>query len=68
MTLDDLKEAMPDIATKLGAMMVQEGIGTFQAMGLTLDDAEPSVSMTIQPKDGSAAVKITLTIEAPLGA
>jgi hypothetical protein len=65
MDLQQLAEAMPGTATKLGELMVKDGLGMFQQMGLTLDDATPSVAMTFTPKDGGEPLRVTLSIEKP---
>jgi hypothetical protein len=64
MDLQKLAEAMPNIATKLGEMMVKDGLGAFQKLGLTLDDASPSVAMSFTTKDGDR-LRVSLAIEKP---
>ncbi|RKK02399.1 hypothetical protein EBE87_26815 [Pseudoroseomonas wenyumeiae] len=64
MDLQKLAEAMPGIATKLGELMVKDGLGMFQQLGLTFDDAMPSAGLSFTTRDGDR-LRVTLAIEKP---
>lgn len=64
MDIQDLKKAIPGISAKLGEMMATAGLSIFQDAGLTLEQATPSVGITLTPRDGSEPLRITLSVEA----
>jgi hypothetical protein len=63
MTLDELRERIPGMSAALSAMLVKDGIAAFESAGMTLEDASPSVSMTLRPKAGGPGVRFTLGVE-----
>jgi hypothetical protein len=62
-TLDEVKDRIPKMAEALGAMLADDCIGVFKHAGMTLNDASPSVSMTLRPKSGGPGVRFSLTVE-----
>lgn len=57
-----LREKMPEMAAKLATMMADEALLTLLDTGLSLDDAQPSVSITYTPKDGGESFRVTLSV------
>ena len=63
MTIEELKKKIPGIANALGKMLANDAMEAIEAAGITLDDADPSVSITLRPKTGGPDIRLTLTLE-----
>lgn len=64
MDIEKLKAEMPKIAEELGRLMVKDGLTAFTDLGLTFEQAMPSVAITYHTKDGDS-LKVSLSIEDP---
>lgn len=63
MTLDELKNIIPDVSANLSNLLIESALPALEGTDMTLDDVSPSVSITFIPKKGGPRVRFTLSVE-----